>query len=105
MPTTSPNPPAYGSTSRTTRDDRFDEILDSYEIAEHAEEQEGRLRQFLLVEENQRNTPAYWATTWDSVADALAYHRDQEYAEDWMIDAVIDLDTGDEVPLTAGTSA
>ncbi len=90
MPTT--------SATRNVRDDRFDVLVDQYDLADHPEEREGQLRRFALVEENRRSTPAYWVTTWETVAAAVTYHQDQEHAADWMIDTIVDLDTGDEVP-------
>lgn len=98
MPTTSATPPQFGSSRRDSRDDRFDVLVYQYDLADHPEEREGQLRRFALVEENRRSTPAYWVTTWETVAAAVTYHQDQEYAADWMIDTIVDLDTGDEVP-------
>lgn len=51
---------------------------------------------WLLVEENVKgSTPPYWLTTHAGPAEAGQYHFTQEYASDWAIVEIIDLDTGE----------
>lgn len=51
---------------------------------------------YLLVEKNRYNTPPYWLSTFDDPIAAVHYHLDQEYAEDWSIVTIVDLDDGSE---------
>lgn len=50
---------------------------------------------FLLVEENVRG--GYWLTTGLSPEALVEYHLNQEYAEEWAIDAIYDTATGKQV--------
>lgn len=50
---------------------------------------------FLLVERSTRDY-RYWATVHPSVEAAGRYNVDQEYAGDWDIETVIDIDTDEE---------
>ncbi|MFP5319487.1 MAG: hypothetical protein ACLGI2_14495 [Acidimicrobiia bacterium] len=50
---------------------------------------------FLLVEVAHRHDGLHWMSAHDSPDDAAAYHDSQEYAEDWLIVTLVDLDTGD----------
>jgi hypothetical protein len=53
-----------------------------------------RYDRFLLIERNQRNTPAYYITSHTTPERAGAYHWEQETV-DYDIELLVDLDTGD----------
>jgi hypothetical protein len=51
---------------------------------------------WLLIERNVGgSTPPHWVTSHESQNAAGHYHTHQEYARDWEIVELIDLDTGD----------
>lgn len=52
----------------------------------------------VLVEKNRLSAPPFYVTDHASAADAVAYHDDQESAEDWDILEIIDLTTGEPIP-------
>jgi hypothetical protein len=60
---------------------------------------------YLLVEQNRYNQPPYWLSTFDDPVAACHYNLNQEYAEDWSIVTIVDLDTGLEAehPITITT--
>lgn len=48
---------------------------------------------YMLVESNQRgSSPPNWVTYHDWPDDAADYYINQEYAEDWEVEAIFDLD-------------
>lgn len=60
---------------------------------------------YLLVETNVRGCePPRWYSTFDSALQAADYHINQEYADDWYAEALIDLDTGEVVHETVETT-
>ena len=50
---------------------------------------------FVLVELAHRHDGRHWLSGHASPDDAARYHDGQEYAEDWLILTLVDLDTGD----------
>lgn len=50
-------------------------------------------KRFLLIERDDEGER--WATTHESPDDAASYHVNQENPEDWPIEALVDLDTGE----------
>lgn len=50
---------------------------------------------FLLVERSTRDD-RFWLTSHATVEDAGRYHMSDEYMEDWSIEVVIEIDTGEE---------
>lgn len=51
---------------------------------------------FLLIERNMGGAePPFWFTAWDASDAAAHYHVNQEYAADWEVVALHDLDTGE----------
>lgn len=72
---------------------------DAFEVSRSIEEAPKR---YALIEVNVAgSTPPYWITTHDTPSDAAAYSIYQEYASDWGIVSLIDLQTGDRVQATA----
>lgn len=58
----------------------------------------GDLLQFLLVERNvgaASDTQSHWFSTHESAQEAGKYNIEQEYAEEWNIEMLVDLDTGE----------
>ena len=49
---------------------------------------------WLLIEKS-RFDGDLWVTTWPDPDAAAEYHDGQEYEDDWIIDVLVDLDTGD----------
>lgn len=80
-----------------TRKERYDDLCmrflldDDFLFTAEAEP-----RRYALVEDNRLSAPAHWITTFDSPEAAGTYHHEQEYAADWSINVLVDLDTGDE---------
>lgn len=71
--------------------------------AECANEYLGR---FLMVEHgSDRYDVRRWFTTWDTVEEAYAYHRQQECPDDWRPALFVDLDTGTPLILSQGSVA
>lgn len=58
---------------------------------------------FLPVEVAHRHDGLHSMSGHDSPEQAAAYHDNQEYAEDWAIVALVDLDTGDAFEAEAHT--
>lgn len=56
---------------------------------------------YALIETSE-TTGLAWLSTHKSPQDAEHYNRNQEYAEDWWVDAIIDLDDRQIVTQTAG---
>ena len=55
---------------------------------------EGEPGRYLLVETGAGlHDDRRWFSTFDEIEEAIDYHQDQEYAEDWGVLALIDLDT------------
>jgi hypothetical protein len=50
---------------------------------------------YLLVEVAHRHDGRHWMSGHDSPEAAARYHDGQEYADDWKIVTVVDLDTGE----------
>lgn len=51
---------------------------------------------FALIEQS-NITSQTWITLWDTVADAVRYHLGQDYADNWLIEHIVDLDTSEPV--------
>lgn len=47
---------------------------------------------YLLVQSNVRG--GYWLASFDDKDDAYGYHINDEYAEDWIWECLVDLETG-----------
>jgi hypothetical protein len=80
---------------------RFDELLDEYGADPHdradvADWQLDREAKYLLVERNLR-AGGHWLSSHDSPATAADYHDRQEYAEEWEIVCLVDLESGEEL--------
>lgn len=74
---------------------------DAFEVTASTEEAPKR---YALVEMNVGgSTPPYWVTTHDTPSDAANYSINQEYASDWGIVSLTDLQTGDRVQTTTAT--
>lgn len=70
------------------------ELAYSYGIEESDIETDDPAR-YALVEQNVGgSSPPYFVTMHSSPAEAGKYHVEQEYASDWEVDALVDLDTG-----------
>jgi len=54
---------------------------------------------FLMVEKNRKSEPPYWLTMHRTADDAVDAHVNQEYAEDWELETLVDLRTGDTYDL------
>lgn len=55
----------------------------------------GAHHRWMLVERNLKSQPAYYVTLHATPDDAAAYHDGQEYADDWVIERLTDLDADD----------
>lgn len=58
----------------------------------------GDLLQFLLVERNvgaASDTQSHWFSTHESTQEVSEYNIGQEYAEEWKIEMLVNLDTGE----------
>ena len=75
------------------REARIADVLVDYPGAE-VDDADDALRRFLLVERNLKDSPPFWVTTHDTPEEASAYHHGQEYAHDWQVETLVDLDTG-----------
>ena len=74
---------------------------DTFEVANSTD---GEPKRYALVEMNVAgSTPPYWVTTHDTPSDAAAYSINQEYASDWDIVSLTDLQTGERVQTTVAT--
>jgi hypothetical protein len=74
----------------------YDEIMDDY-YDEYQDEHVTR-RRFMLVERNVGgDTPQHWLTCYDSAQEALDYHDSQEAANDWVVEGLYDLDSGERL--------
>lgn len=76
----------------------FGDYQDEWQEAaldDYVESKGDDMQQFALVERNWRGSREYWLTLHDTLQDAGSAHVDQEYAEDWELIEVRDLDTGD----------
>jgi hypothetical protein len=58
---------------------------------------------FLLVERSVHDS-SHHLTTHDSQAEASAYHDGDEFPEDWILEKLIDLKTGEEFFAVPSTS-
>lgn len=61
-----------------------------------------RPERFMLLERNSRNTPAFYITTHATAEAAGNYHYGQE-TNDYFIEALVDLDTGDRYEVEVRT--
>lgn len=72
---------------------------DAFEVSRSIEEAPKR---YALVEANAGGSePPYWITTHDTPSDAASYSIHQDYASDWDIVSLTDLQTGERVQTTA----
>lgn len=58
---------------------------------------------YALIEKS-RCDGSVWITTWASPEQAADYHDNQEYAEDWNIEALVDLRTNKAHQATTHTT-
>lgn len=87
----------------TARRVQADKVLADY--AGIDAENDDDLERFLLIERNvSHGDPPYWQSTHPSPEAASAYHHNQEYAVDWAIEALVDLDTGRHYLATTSTA-
>lgn len=67
----------------------------------HQDDLELDAGRYLLIERNVGgDKPAHWFSIHYSPEDAAEYHDGQEYAEDWEIEVLVDLETGEELEAT-----
>lgn len=72
-------------------------LANEYDLPFNAGEDCGSIfdgtERYMLVESNRRgSSPPNWVTYHDSPDAAADYNVNQEYAEDWEVDAIFDLD-------------
>lgn len=78
--------------TQEARREALGRVLEEYPGADTSDV-DADLEQYLLVEKNvSYGDPPYYTSTHDTPGDAAAYHVDQEYAEDWEPEVLIDLD-------------
>jgi hypothetical protein len=89
-----------GFADRPTRESIVLEVMDECQDAGGFHDDDGGISsldeddRYLLVERNYRYGCGFWLTSVTSDADAGNYHVNQEYAEDWELILLVDLDTG-----------
>lgn len=77
-----------------TRKDRYDALVAGLEgEVDPMWDADAEPMRFATVERNVRSGYR-WIGTFESIEDALNNHVDQEYAEDWDMDGLYDLDEG-----------
>jgi hypothetical protein len=84
------------TTTTTTRDGRWAAIVAEYEPRDAGERLVPGLR-FGLIESSEINGERI-GSVHETATAALAYNAEQEYAADWSIVLIVDLDTGEQVP-------
>lgn len=81
---------------------RWNEVVESYQpcLDDHPDEVKSRFEdgdRFALVEKSRfdRDGDTYFLASFTTPEGAADYHDGQEWPEDWIIQRLIDLDTGD----------
>lgn len=87
-----------------TRGERYEELIAGLDFEDPgATPHVTKVLKYLLIEISRYDGNA-WVTDYATLAEAAEYRDTQEYPEDWNVEALYDLDTGEKYWPTVKTS-
>lgn len=82
---------------------RFVELVEGEHVYDGTPHDVTDLHRFVLIERSRFDRDIY-VTDWENPADAADYHDGQEEPENWIVEELVDLDTGRRHTPTITTS-